>query len=113
MYSEDAELDFFHEKDSSRHGVSYLSSWSFLASICVLTFSAGGHCQSLKPIYEKAAQSLKGLAKVAAIDCDEEKNKRLCGEYGIQGFPTLKVFKPGKKKGKPIIEGAQAKQDQL
>jgi len=66
-----------------------------------------GHCQNLKPIYEKAAQSLKGLAKVAAIDCDEEKNKRLCGEYGVQGFPTLKVFKPGKKKGKPIIEDYQ------
>ncbi|CUS15200.1 unnamed protein product [Tuber aestivum] len=69
--------------------------------------SVRGHCQNLKPIYEKAAKSLKGLAKVAAIDCDEEKNKRLCGEYGIQGFPTLKVFKPGKRKGKPIVEDYQ------
>jgi protein disulfide-isomerase A6 len=66
-----------------------------------------GHCQNLKPIYEKAAQSLKGLAKVAAIDCDEEKNKRLCEEYNVKGFPTLKVFKPGKGKGKPIIEDYQ------
>ncbi|RPB04418.1 thioredoxin-domain-containing protein [Choiromyces venosus 120613-1] len=66
-----------------------------------------GHCKDLKPIYEKAARSLKGLAKVAAIDCDEENNKRLCGEYGVQGFPTLKVFKPGKKKGKPIVEDYQ------
>lgn len=63
----------------------------------------GGHCQNLKPVYEKVAKSLKGLAKVAAIDCDEDKNKGLCHEFGVQGFPTLKTFKPGKKKGKPII----------
>lgn len=43
--------------------------------------------------------------KVAAIDCDEEANKRTCGEYGVQGFPTIKIFKPSKKKGKPIVEG--------
>jgi protein disulfide-isomerase A6 len=48
---------------------------------------------------------LKGIVKVAAIDCDEEANKRTCGEYGVQGFPTIKIFKPSKKKGKPIVEG--------
>ncbi|EPS42964.1 hypothetical protein H072_3033 [Dactylellina haptotyla CBS 200.50] len=61
-----------------------------------------GHCKNLKPAYEKAAENLKGLAQVAAIDCDEDANKKTCGEYGIQGFPTLKTFKPGKN-GKPVI----------
>ena len=66
-----------------------------------------GHCQNLKPAYEKAAKSLTGLAKVAAVNCDEEPNKPLCGEMGVQGFPTLKVVKPGKKAGRPIVEDYQ------
>lgn len=38
------------------------------------------------------------MANIAAIDCDQESNKPLCGKYGIQGFPTIKVMTP--KKGK-------------
>lgn len=63
-----------------------------------------GHCKNLQPAYEKAAQSLKGLAKVAAVDCDEETNKQFCGTFGVQGFPTLKIVKPGQKTGRPIVE---------
>lgn len=63
-----------------------------------------GHCQSLKPAFEKAAKSLSGLAKVAAVNCDEEANKPLCGQMGVKGFPTLKIVRPGKKAGKPTIE---------
>lgn len=57
----------------------------------------------MKPAYEKAAKNLDGLAKVAAIDCDDDANKQICGTYGVQGFPTLKTFKPGSKKY-PIVE---------
>lgn len=63
-----------------------------------------GHCKNLKPAYEKAAKSLTGLAKVAAVDCDEEANKPLCGSMGVKGFPTLKIVRPGKKTGRPIVE---------
>ncbi|KAL1657280.1 hypothetical protein SLS61_000325 [Didymella pomorum] len=66
-----------------------------------------GHCKSLKPAYEKAAQSLAGIAKVAAVNCDEEMNKPFCGQMGVQGFPTLKIVRPGKKTGKPTIEDYQ------
>ncbi|KAK2601798.1 hypothetical protein QQS21_004682 [Conoideocrella luteorostrata] len=67
-----------------------------------------GHCKNLKPAYEKAAKNLEGLAKVAAIDCDDEMNKQFCGGMGIQGFPTLKIVRPGKKPGsKPIVEDYQ------
>lgn len=67
-----------------------------------------GHCQNLKPAYEKAAKDLDGLAKVVAVNCDEDSNKPLCGAHGIQGFPTLKTFRPGKKPGsKPIVEDYQ------
>jgi protein disulfide-isomerase A6 len=61
----------------------------------------------LKPAYEKAAKNLAGLAKVAAINCDEEDNKPFCGSMGVQGFPTLKIVKPGKKAGRPVVEDYQ------
>ncbi|KAH0832441.1 hypothetical protein AYO21_05128 [Fonsecaea monophora] len=63
-----------------------------------------GHCQNLKPAYEKAAKNLAGLAKVAAVDCDDDANKPFCGQMGIQGFPTLKLVRPGSKPGRPIVE---------
>lgn len=66
-----------------------------------------GHCQNLKPAYEKAARSLNGLAQVAAINCDENSNKEFCGGMGVQGFPTLKIIKPSKTPGKPTVEDYQ------
>ncbi|KAJ8749297.1 hypothetical protein K2173_018779 [Erythroxylum novogranatense] len=53
-----------------------------------------GHCQALTPTWEKAATVLKGVATVAALDADAHKS--LAQEYGIRGFPTIKVFVPGK-----------------
>ncbi|KAI8075130.1 hypothetical protein BC940DRAFT_229939 [Gongronella butleri] len=62
-----------------------------------------GHCQNLAPEWKKAAGNLKGLVTVAAVNCDEDANKPLCGEYGIQGFPTIKVFRPRvNKQGKRV-----------
>ncbi|TFB05110.1 Putative protein disulfide-isomerase [Trichoderma ghanense] len=66
-----------------------------------------GHCQNLKPAYEKAARNLDGLAKVAAVDCDDDANKPLCGSLGVKGFPTLKIVRPGKKPGRPVVEDYQ------
>ena len=51
-----------------------------------------GHCRNLAPEYQKAAKALKGAVGVGAVDCDQEANKQLCGQYGVQGFPTLKVI---------------------
>ncbi|XP_043689150.1 protein disulfide isomerase-like 2-3 isoform X1 [Telopea speciosissima] len=53
-----------------------------------------GHCKALTPIWEKAATVLKGIATVAALDADA--HQALAQEYGIRGFPTIKVFAPGK-----------------
>lgn len=61
-------------------------------SIWVVEFYAPwcGHCQNLKPDYEKAATALKGIAKVGAVNADEHQS--LGSKYGIQGFPTIKIF---------------------
>lgn len=66
-----------------------------------------GHCKNLAPAYQTAAKSLAGIAKVAAVNCDEEMNKPFCGQMGVQGFPTLKIIRPGKKPGKPTVEDYQ------
>ncbi|KAF2634974.1 thioredoxin-domain-containing protein [Massarina eburnea CBS 473.64] len=66
-----------------------------------------GHCKNLQPQYEKAAKSLAGIAKVAAVNCDEEINKNFCAQMGVQGFPTLKIVRPSKKTGKPTVEDYQ------
>ncbi|WWD09691.1 protein disulfide-isomerase domain [Kwoniella europaea PYCC6329] len=53
-----------------------------------------GHCKNLAPHYEEAATELqkKGI-KLAKVDCTEQAN--LCQEYGVNGYPTLKVFRNG------------------
>ncbi|KAF2435741.1 thioredoxin-domain-containing protein [Tothia fuscella] len=66
-----------------------------------------GHCKNLQPAYEKAAINLKGLANVAAVDCDDDANKQFCGSMGVQGYPTLKIVRPGKKAGRPVVEDYQ------
>ena len=48
---------------------------------------------------------------MAAIDCDAEDNKPLCGSMGVKGFPTLKIVKPSKKLGKPIVEDYQGQRE--
>ncbi|XP_050383395.1 protein disulfide isomerase-like 2-3 [Argentina anserina] len=53
-----------------------------------------GHCKALTPIWEKAATVLKGVATIAALDADAHQS--LAQEYGIRGYPSIKVFVPGK-----------------
>ncbi|XP_066554480.1 protein disulfide-isomerase A6 [Amia ocellicauda] len=66
-----------------------------------------GHCQRLTPDWKKAATALKGIVKIGAVDADQHKN--LGGQYGIRGFPTIKVF--GANKNKPEdYQGARTSQ---
>jgi protein disulfide-isomerase A6 len=56
-----------------------------------------GHCKAFASEYKKAATALKGVVRVGAINCDDEKG--LAGRYGIKGFPTVKIF--GSNKNSP------------
>jgi protein disulfide-isomerase A6 len=54
-----------------------------------------GHCKSLAPEWDKAATTLKGVAKVVAVDATQAQS--LAQKYQIQGFPTIKVFGANKR----------------
>ena len=51
-----------------------------------------GHCKALAPEYEEAATQLKEKdIPLVKIDCTEEAD--LCKDYGVEGYPTLKIFR--------------------
>jgi protein disulfide-isomerase A1 len=51
-----------------------------------------GHCKALAPEYEEAATALKEKnIPLAKVDCTQEAD--LCKEYGVEGYPTIKVFR--------------------
>jgi len=53
-----------------------------------------GHCKALAPHYEEAATALKEKGiKLAKVDCVEQAD--FCQAKGIQGYPTLKVYRKG------------------
>jgi len=68
-------------------------------SVWIVEFYAPwcGHCQRLVPDYTKAAKALKGVVKVGSVNADEHRS--LGTQYGVQGFPTIKIF--GLNKNKP------------
>lgn len=53
-----------------------------------------GHCQTLAPEYEEAALALKKEnIPLAKLDCTD--NMEICTENGIQGYPTVKLYRSG------------------
>ncbi|EED89001.1 predicted protein [Thalassiosira pseudonana CCMP1335] len=54
-----------------------------------------GHCKALKPDWDKLMEEFAGSSTqlIADIDCTAG-GEPLCGEHGIQGFPTLKWGDP-------------------
>lgn len=55
-----------------------------------------GYCKQLAPELKQAAKSLKGIARVSAVNCDSPMNQPICQRYKVQGYPTIKVFQPSK-----------------
>lgn len=52
-----------------------------------------GPCRSMAPVIEELAVDLRGKAKVAKVNVDD--NQSLAMRYGIKGIPTLLFFAGG------------------
>ncbi|RKF79362.1 putative protein disulfide-isomerase [Golovinomyces cichoracearum] len=102
LYSKNSAVLSVDSKDYDRviGQSNYTSIVEFYSPGCI-------HCRNLMPIYEKSAQKLAGLVKVAAVNCEKESNIDLCSSFGITGFPTLKISKPRKTDGRPFVEDYQ------
>ena len=57
-------------------------------------------CRMLAPTVEKLAEENEGKLKVCKLNTDE--NQNIAAQYGIQGIPTLIVFKEGKEVGRTV-----------
>ncbi|KAL3469454.1 thioredoxin-like domain-containing protein [Aspergillus californicus] len=65
-----------------------------------------GHCKALAPKYEEAATELKAKnIALVKVDCTVEED--VCREQGVEGYPTLKVFR-GLDSVKPYQGARQA-----
>ena len=55
-----------------------------------------GHCKAFHPEFEKVAKATKGIFKIGAVNCENE--KALAEKYKIDGYPTVLFFGDNKKK---------------
>ncbi|KDN48212.1 thioredoxin-domain-containing protein [Tilletiaria anomala UBC 951] len=80
---DDAALERFLSKES-RQGPSFVK---FFAPWCP-------HCKAMAPAYQKLSETLKGKVNVIEVDCVA--HRETCVKYGVQSFPTLRMFNNGR-----------------
>merc|ERR1719329_1198252 len=51
-----------------------------------------GHCKKLAPVWDEFSERHSDKVNVAKMDCTEEANRPICGQYNVKGFPTLLYF---------------------
>eukprot|EP01065_Artemidia_motanka_P026005 TRINITY_DN3093_c1_g1_i2.p2 TRINITY_DN3093_c1_g1~~TRINITY_DN3093_c1_g1_i2.p2 ORF type:complete len:178 (+),score=52.62 TRINITY_DN3093_c1_g1_i2:85-618(+) len=58
-----------------------------------------GHCKRLQPVWDKLTLEhhdtwgFTSPVMVASVDCTDRRNRLLCSEHKIQGYPTLVYFR--------------------
>jgi protein disulfide-isomerase A6 len=53
------------------------------------------HCQQMVPGFKRTALMLEGTVRFAAVNCESPRQKRLCQYFGIQQYPTIRLFMNG------------------
>jgi protein disulfide-isomerase A6 len=72
-----------------------------------------GHCKSLAPKWEKLAKAYEAEESVIIADLDANEYRDIGEEYGVTGFPTLKLFKAGDDKEPIPYEGAREEEPMM
>ncbi len=64
------------------------------SKLAVVDFSATwcGPCKMLAPVFHELAEEMEG---VDFFNADVDENQELAGKYGIQGVPSVLIFKDG------------------
>ncbi|XP_020280048.1 thioredoxin domain-containing protein 5 homolog [Pseudomyrmex gracilis] len=79
--------------DSFKHGVEKgLTFVKFFAPWC-------GHCKRLAPTWEELGKKFFGNdnVNIVKVDCTLDASKQLCDEQEVDGFPTLYLYRNGRK----------------
>ena len=63
-------------------------------------------CRIVAPILDELSVTLKGTARIGKLDVDQ--NSATAAKFGIQGVPTLMLFKSGERVDQLV--GAQSKE---
>lgn len=92
LYSPD---DPLHELDSSNFEAVILrksNAWivEFYNNWC-------GHCIRFAPTWKQFSRDIitwKNVIDVAVVNCADSHNVKLCRDYDVSGYPTIKIFKP-------------------
>lgn len=58
-----------------------------------------GHCKHLEPEYDKVGDAFAGSSSILVAKVDADAHRDLGTRFGVTGFPTLKFFPKGWKKG--------------
>ncbi|MCM1190796.1 MAG: thioredoxin [Butyrivibrio sp.] len=71
------------------------------SGLAVVDFSATwcGPCKMLAPIFHELAEEMEGIA---FFNADVDENGELAEKYGIQGVPTVLVFKEGAQEDRSV-----------
>jgi len=84
-------LDKNNFEEKTKTGVAFVK---FYAPWC-------GHCKRLAPTWEQLAQKFEAEDRVMIghVDCTagDNINRELCNSNGVNGFPTLNIYKDGVK----------------
>ena len=55
-----------------------------------------GHCKDFHPEFEKVSKATKGLFRIGAVNCEDERD--IAQKYKIDGYPTVLFFGDDKTK---------------
>jgi len=87
---------------SLRGGINLETFESNSASLVLFHAPWCGHCKRLMPEFNKFKDSYKGNVKIAAVDCDA--NKEVAEKHNIQGFPTIRYYEKGTSLPSKFVE---------